>query len=476
MVILTTILEGSAARRAREVSNCFVRNDSVSTLGSESTVDSDEEFQCLPTTWKQHLYRFLEDSDSSVAALIFSHFILYTIVLSILCFVLETVPDLRVPTLWAVMEMFSTIVFLLEYLARFAVCDAFGQSRFEFLRHPMNFLDLAAILPLFLEELIKSVKPLRVLRSVRLVRCFRIFRLSKYSAGMNMMIEAVTNSVRPLLILSFFLMIGVVLSSSLLYYAEKSGCPTVSHMNAEDWQVYQNQCSLSTTGRDANGELCCNRRGSALDFESIPMTFWWSVVTMTTVGYGDRVPRTVPGRIVAMLTMLSGILLISLPVAIVGSKFQHAYEEYLDQRECERMASGSSSFSLGGTLRDESNPQGSLNLSANLAQDQPPQSPVPSSPSPPAPSRSDDFKKMGERPSRLHQVNCGMGHIESLRAKLRVLERTARLSERAREQVLLVLELFEHIERVEKQLTDLKQRDTVRDECIRKSFVSLLQS
>lgn len=475
MVILTTILEGSAAQRAREVSNCFVRNDSVSTLASESTVDSDDEVLCLPTTWKQHLHRFLEDSDSSIAALIFSHFILYTIVLSILCFVLETVPDLKVPTLWAVMEMFCTIVFLLEYIARFAVCDAFGQSRLEFFRHPMNFLDLAAILPLFLEELIKSVKPLRVLRSVRLVRCFRIFRLSKYSAGMNMMIEAVTNSVRPLLILSSFLMIGVVLSSSLLYYAERSGCPTVSHMNAEVWQVYQNQCSLSTTGRDANGELCCNRRGSALDFESIPMTFWWSVVTMTTVGYGDRVPRTVPGRIVAMLTMLSGILLISLPVAIVGSKFQHAYEEYLDQRESERTAGGSG-FSLGGTLRDESNPQGSSNPPANLDQDKPPQSPVPSPPSPPAPSKSYDFKKMGERPSRLHHVNCGMGHIESLRAKLRVLERTARLSERAREQVFLVLELFEHIERVEKQLTDLKQRDTVRDECIRKSFVSLLQS
>merc|ERR1719217_1858418 len=110
----------------------------------------------------------------------------------------------------------------------------------------------------------KSIKPLRVLRSVRLVRIFRIFKLSKYSLGMTMMIDSVVNSLQPLSILIFFLCIGVVLTSSLMYFAERTGCPDVEAMIlGGTFQAYSLDCETEDTGRTASGQLCCNEHGSA---------------------------------------------------------------------------------------------------------------------------------------------------------------------------------------------------------------------
>merc|ERR1719162_2221482 len=159
------------------------------------------------------------------------------------------------------------------------------------------------------------------------------------------MAEALKNSSQALGVLSFFLCIGILLFSSAVFYVERMACPDVDDLkalphtdypkgNLTDWDRYVGECRSSHDGFSRH-VLCCDEHGSPLDFPSIVETFWWCAVTMTTVGFGEVYPRTELGRVVATATMLSGILLIALPVAIIGRKFQEVYEEkeYRDMLE-----------------------------------------------------------------------------------------------------------------------------------------------
>jgi len=244
------------------------------------------------------------------------------------------------------MEVFSTVTFTIEYVCRFWTCDLLGtMTHRQFFFAGMNMLDFLAIMPFYIEEVLKSadVKGLRVLRSVRLIRLFRVLKLGKYNSGLVLMTNAVKNSIPALSILMFFLGIAVVFGSSMLYFFEKLHCPDYKahHWTDEYWKDYRRECEESTNGYTTppNEQLCCvgpdgyyvrPTDNATLDppmFRSILETMWWSVVTMTTVGYGDQVPRTMIGKIIAGISMMAGIVLISLPVAIVGNKFQEAYDD-----------------------------------------------------------------------------------------------------------------------------------------------------
>lgn len=199
-----------------------------------------------------------------------------------------------------VVETLCICWFSLELLVRLIACP----SKAAFFKNVMNIIDFVAILPYFVAlgtELAwqggmgQQAMSLAILRVIRLVRVFRIFKLSRHSKGLQILGQTLRASMRELGLLIFFLFIGVVLFSSAVYFAEVDRAD--SH------------------------------------FTSIPESFWWAVVTMTTVGYGDMAPITVGGKIVGSLCAIAGVLTISLPVPVIVSNFSYFYHRETEAEE-----------------------------------------------------------------------------------------------------------------------------------------------
>ncbi|XP_061689428.1 potassium voltage-gated channel subfamily A member 3-like [Syngnathoides biaculeatus] len=201
-----------------------------------------------------------------------------------------------------VIETLCIIWFSLELLVRFLSCP----SKTSFSKNIMNVIDVVAIIPYFITlgtELAEAettgggqqAMSLAILRVIRLVRVFRIFKLSRHSKGLQILGQTLKASMRELGLLIFFLFIGVILFSSAVYFAE-----------ADD---------------------------PASSFGSIPDAFWWAVVTMTTVGYGDMHPVTIGGKVVGSLCAIAGVLTIALPVPVIVSNFNYFYHRETDADE-----------------------------------------------------------------------------------------------------------------------------------------------
>ena len=219
---------------------------------------------------------------------------MFNISLSILIFlntiaiVLNTIPDLGATYhhFFQDFEYFSVAIFSIEYLIRLWSCvENKGQShpfwgRVSFVFSFWGLVDLLAIAPFFLSAFAADFGFIRMLR---LLRILRLFRMSRYFHAFRI-IKNVLYSKREELILSFsFIFFLIIFSSSLMYYIE---------------HPYQPKA-----------------------FTSIPASIWWGVNTMTTVGYGDMYPITLPGKILGAFVAITGISLFALPAGIIASGF-----------------------------------------------------------------------------------------------------------------------------------------------------------
>ncbi|KAG7238885.1 hypothetical protein INR49_030432 [Caranx melampygus] len=197
-----------------------------------------------------------------------------------------------------IVETICICWFSFELIVRFTCAP----SKTHFFKDIMNTIDFFAIIPYFVTigtELAKDkgAQPsvsLALIRVIRLVRVFRIFKLSRHSKGLQILGQTLRASLRELALLIFFLFIGVILFSSAVYFAEVDRPDTA--------------------------------------FTSIPEAFWWAVVSMTTVGYGDMYPETVGGKLVGSMCAIAGVLTISLPVPVIVSNFSYFYHR---EMECE---------------------------------------------------------------------------------------------------------------------------------------------
>jgi voltage-gated potassium channel len=199
------------------------------------------------------------------------------------------VPSIHDAYVWIfrAIENVSLIVFSVEYVLRIWVAverpEARGVSPFRarlaYAVTPAAIIDLLAISPFFAEIFFPGIS----LRALILLRLLRLFKLGRYSTGFQSLYEAIRRERQALLASGLILFSVILVAATLAYIAERTAQPE--------------------------------------HFGSIPQAVWWAIETVTTVGYGDVVPTTLAGRIVGGITMITGILMIALPVAIIGSSF-----------------------------------------------------------------------------------------------------------------------------------------------------------
>lgn len=234
-------------------------------------------------------------------------------------------PESKTFGFW-VIETLCIMFFTVEFCLRFWS----SPDRLQFARGFMNLIDLAAILPYYITLIFQttitddniglctdgplaaatqnttasadgvpesnssaSVQDkatfLMVLRVIRLARIVRIAKLSRHSRNLNTLIKTMQTSLRELSFLMLFFIVSMILFSTFIYFCEVND----------------------------NGAM----------FPSIPSAFWWAIVTMTTVGYGDLYPKTPLGKVVGFFCAICGVLCIALPVPSIVSNFHRLYQE-----------------------------------------------------------------------------------------------------------------------------------------------------
>eukprot|EP00300_Choanocystis_sp_HF-7_P011568 c17520_g1_i2.p1 GENE.c17520_g1_i2~~c17520_g1_i2.p1 ORF type:complete len:558 (+),score=132.67 c17520_g1_i2:132-1676(+) len=178
----------------------------------------------------------------------------------------------------------------------------------RFVTEPMNIVDLVSIVPYFIALANVSQANLGIVRVIRLLRLTRIVRIGRFTDGMWMFIQVFRLSAMGFAILLFFTLFGMVIFGSLVYYAEQG-----------TWDP--------ASGRYMRPSLNYFDPDQPTPYTSIPQTFWWVLVTITTVGYGDISPTTPIGRLLAGFTIYMGILFLALPITIIGANFSDLYNE-----------------------------------------------------------------------------------------------------------------------------------------------------
>ncbi|XP_050420487.1 potassium voltage-gated channel protein Shaw isoform X1 [Adelges cooleyi] len=275
-------------------------------------------FQGRLTWWqrfKPQLWSMFDEPYSSNTAKIIGIVSVFFICVSILSFCLKTHPNMRVPviknitvntshntTAWVLdktqtnaheaffyIEYVCNAWFTFEILVRFIA----SPNKCEFVKASVNIIDYIATVSFYIDLILQKfaahLENADILEFFSIIRIMRLFKLTRHSSGLKILMQTFRASAKELTLLVFFLVLGIVIFASLVYYAER---------------------------------IQANPHN---DFNSIPLGLWWALVTMTTVGYGDMAPKTYVGMFVGALCALAGVLTIALPVPVIVSNFAMYY-------------------------------------------------------------------------------------------------------------------------------------------------------
>ncbi|KAK6741833.1 hypothetical protein RB195_009606 [Necator americanus] len=291
---------------------CADDKNDLDSLSSFSSEESPNLFKHLPLgELRKTIWNIIEEPTSSGFAQVFATLSVLFVLISISGLVLGSLPELQVPVqkntsqgvitdmephpVLGYIEYVCIVWFILEYGTKMLVSSDRRKTFFQLL----NIIDLMAIVPFVIEMMLfmlgVSTEQLRdlkgaflVIRILRVLRVIRVLKLGRYSSGLQMFGKTLKASFRQLGMMAMVVLTGVIFFSTLVYFLEK------------------------------------DEPGS--QFYSIPAACWWCIVTMTTVGYGDLTPTTVPGKLVATGAIACGVLVLALPITIIVDNFMKVAE------------------------------------------------------------------------------------------------------------------------------------------------------
>lgn len=224
---------------------------------------------------KARLHEIIFEADTP-AGRAFDIFLLLLIVLSVIAVVLESVASIsaRYGTMLRAFEWIVTVLFTIEYVLRLYCVG----RPLRYARSFFGIVDLLSILPTYLSVVIPGAQSFMVIRALRLLRVFRVLKLAHFVGEASELASALRASARKIIVFLGAVLTLVVIVGSLMYVIE----------------------------------------GEAHGFTNIPVSIYWAIVTMTTVGYGDIAPQTPLGKILASVIMIMGYGIIAVPTGIVS--------------------------------------------------------------------------------------------------------------------------------------------------------------
>ena len=240
---------------------------------------------------KEKLRTIVEDNTTKKGK-IFDYFIQLLILISLVSFAIETLPELsdQYRYLLSIIEIICVLIFLIEYILRIYVSKKPLSYVFSF----YGIIDLLAIVPFFLRIAID----LRMLRAFRIFRVFRALKLVRYNRALRRF-HIAAGIIKEEFVL-FFITTGILIfiAASGIYFFENENQPEL--------------------------------------FKSIFHSLWWAIVTLTTVGYGDVVPITTGGKIFTFFVLILGVGVVTVPAGLVASALSKA--RIIEQKEREKQS------------------------------------------------------------------------------------------------------------------------------------------
>lgn len=238
---------------------------------------------------RHYFYEILESqAQTSRMGVVVNRFIVFFIVLSVGITVMESVPAMRddYNRLFQALELLCLVVFSIEYYIRIWIAPEHLpyhhmsplRAAWAYMISPQGIVDCISVMPLWIA--LFGPDDLRVLIILRMLR---LLKFARYSSGMRSLLEVLESERRALMACLVILACATLVSATAMHIAE-------GHVQPEK-------------------------------FGTIPDAMWWAIVTLSTIGYGDVVPATGVGRMIAAATIICGLIMIALPVGIVANAF-----------------------------------------------------------------------------------------------------------------------------------------------------------